>query len=91
MFGFGARRARSGRTLRYVIVSALLSSAVALVCVAPAAAKPPPAPNGQILFSRQKRRRSADPVRTFRPDRCFSINSSLCPPIPQLSGFRSEC
>jgi Tol biopolymer transport system component len=50
MFGLAVRGARSGRTLRQVIVCSLLSTVVALVYVAPAAAKPPPAPNGQISF-----------------------------------------
>jgi hypothetical protein len=37
-------------SLRRLIIGGLLTSLIALVCVAPAAAKPPRGPNGQILF-----------------------------------------
>jgi hypothetical protein len=44
------RATRSATSLRRLITGALLTCLLAVVCVAPAAAKPPPAPNGQILF-----------------------------------------
>src|SRR5262245_30467370 len=50
MFHLGARGARSGGSLRNLIVLGL-SSVLALVCVASAAATPPQ--NGEIAFARQ--------------------------------------